>query len=28
LADAGTPNIYPEATMLDGAKRAVELANA
>src|SRR5713101_2539820 len=28
LADAGNPNIYPEATMLDGAKRAVELANA
>ena len=26
LADAGKPNIYPEATMLDGAKRAVELA--
>src|SRR6266581_1644525 len=26
LADAGQPNIYPEATMLDGAKRAVELA--
>ncbi len=23
LADAGKPNIYPEATMLDGAKRAV-----
>ena len=28
LADAGKPNIYPEATMLDGAKRAVELAKA
>ena len=26
LVDAGKPNIYPEATMLDGAKRAVELA--
>jgi succinyl-CoA synthetase beta subunit len=26
LADAGNPKIYPEATMLDGAKRAVELA--
>jgi succinyl-CoA synthetase beta subunit len=26
LADAGKPNIHPEATMLDGAKRAVELA--
>ena len=27
LADAGKPNIYPEATMLDGATRgAVELA--
>jgi succinyl-CoA synthetase beta subunit len=26
LADAGNPNIYAEATMLDGAKRAVELA--
>jgi succinyl-CoA synthetase beta subunit len=26
LADAGKPNIYPEATMLAGAKRAVELA--
>src|ERR1700716_3044241 len=26
LAEAGKPNIYPEATMLDGAKRAVELA--
>ena len=25
LADAGKPNIYPEATMLDGRKRAVEL---
>jgi succinyl-CoA synthetase beta subunit len=26
LADAGKPNIRPEATMLDGARRAVELA--
>ena len=26
LADAGKPNIHPEATMLDGAERAVELA--
>ena len=26
LADAGKSNIYPEATMLDGARRAVELA--
>ena len=26
LADAGKPNIYPEATMLEGAERAVELA--
>src|SRR5205085_2517281 len=26
LADAGKSNIYPEATMLEGAKRAVELA--
>ncbi len=26
LADAGKPNIHPEATMLDGARRAVELA--
>jgi succinyl-CoA synthetase beta subunit len=26
LADAGKPNIYPEATMLDGARKAVELA--
>jgi succinyl-CoA synthetase beta subunit len=26
LAGAGKPNIHPEATMLDGAKRAVELA--
>lgn len=26
LADAGRPNIHPEATMLDGARRAVELA--
>src|SRR5438477_1935001 len=26
LASAGRPNIYPEATMLDGARRAVELA--
>jgi succinyl-CoA synthetase beta subunit len=28
LANAGRPNIYPEATMLDGARRAVELAEA
>ena len=28
LANAGRPNIYPEATMLDGARRAVELAAA
>ncbi len=26
LAEAGRKNIYPEATMLDGARRAVELA--
>jgi succinyl-CoA synthetase beta subunit len=26
LAHAGRPNIHPEATMLDGARRAVELA--
>src|SRR5438034_2642363 len=26
LADAGKANIHPEATMLDGARRAVELA--
>ncbi len=26
LAEAGYPNIHPEATMLDGARRAVELA--
>jgi succinyl-CoA synthetase beta subunit len=26
LAGAGKPNIHPEATMLDGARRAVELA--
>src|SRR2546421_3159604 len=26
LAEAGKPNIFPEATMLDGARRAVELA--
>jgi succinyl-CoA synthetase beta subunit len=26
LADAGRPNIHPEATMLEGARRAVELA--
>jgi succinyl-CoA synthetase beta subunit len=26
LAEAGRPNIHPEATMLDGARRAVELA--
>jgi succinyl-CoA synthetase beta subunit len=28
LADAGKPNIHAEATMLDGARRAVELAAA
>jgi succinyl-CoA synthetase beta subunit len=28
LADAGRENIRPEATMLDGARRAVELAGA
>jgi succinyl-CoA synthetase beta subunit len=28
LAHAGRPNIYPEATMLEGARRAVELARA
>ena len=28
LAGAGKPNIHPEATMLDGARRAVELAGA
>jgi succinyl-CoA synthetase beta subunit len=28
LANAGRPNIHPEATMLDGARRAVELAEA
>ena len=28
LADAGKENIHPEATMLDGARRAVELAEA
>src|SRR3989440_3432102 len=28
LASAGRPNIYAEATMLDGARRAVELAEA
>jgi succinyl-CoA synthetase beta subunit len=28
LADAGKDNIHPEATMLDGARRAVELAGA
>ncbi|HEX6702702.1 MAG TPA: ADP-forming succinate--CoA ligase subunit beta [Gaiellaceae bacterium] len=28
LAHAGRPNIHPEATMLDGARRAVELADA
>jgi len=28
LANAGRPNIFPEATMLDGARRAVELAEA
>ena len=26
LAEANRPNVYPEATMLDGARRAVELA--
>jgi succinyl-CoA synthetase beta subunit len=26
LADAGKPNIHPEGTMLEGARRAVELA--
>ncbi|MHB8469227.1 MAG: ADP-forming succinate--CoA ligase subunit beta [Gaiellaceae bacterium] len=26
LAEAGRPNIHPEATMLDGARKAVELA--
>ncbi len=26
LAEAGNPNIHPEATMLEGARRAVELA--
>jgi succinyl-CoA synthetase beta subunit len=28
LAEAGRPNIHPEATMLDGARRAVELAGS
>ena len=28
LAEAGRPNIHPEATMLDGARRAVELAKS
>src|SRR5256714_12285280 len=28
LANAGRPNIHPEATMLDGARRAGELAEA
>jgi succinyl-CoA synthetase beta subunit len=28
LAEAARPNVHPEATMLDGAKRAVELASA
>jgi succinyl-CoA synthetase beta subunit len=28
LGEAGKPNIHPEATMLDGARRAVELAAA
>jgi succinyl-CoA synthetase beta subunit len=28
LAEAGRPNIHPEQTMLDGARRAVELAAA
>jgi succinyl-CoA synthetase beta subunit len=26
LTEAGNPNVHPEATMLDGARRAVELA--
>jgi succinyl-CoA synthetase beta subunit len=28
LAEANRPNVYPEATMLDGARRAVELAKS
>jgi succinyl-CoA synthetase beta subunit len=28
LADAARPNVHPEATMLDGARRAVELARS
>ena len=28
LAEAGRPNIHPEATMLEGAERAVELARS
>ena len=28
LAEANRPNVYPEATMLDGARRAEELAKA
>jgi succinyl-CoA synthetase beta subunit len=28
LSEAGRPNIHPEATMLDGARRAVELAQS
>jgi succinyl-CoA synthetase beta subunit len=28
LADAGKENIHPEATMLEGAERAVELARS
>jgi succinyl-CoA synthetase beta subunit len=28
LAEAARPNVHPEATMLDGARRAVELAQA
>jgi len=28
LADAARPNVFPEATMLDGARRAVELARS
>jgi succinyl-CoA synthetase beta subunit len=28
LAEAARPNVFPEATMLDGAQRAVELAKA
>jgi succinyl-CoA synthetase beta subunit len=28
LRDAGVPNLHAEATMLDGARRAVELSGA